>query len=57
MKVATLIDIQNADRTTIEGLYKEKLLKKGNVRTYGDYTGAKEADIEDIESTTRPLRQ
>lgn len=46
--VATLIDIQNADRTTIEGLYKDKLLKKANVRTFADYVGTQEADIEDI---------
>lgn len=48
MTVATLIDIQNSDRTTIEGLYKGKLLKKANVRTFADYTGAQEADIEDM---------
>jgi hypothetical protein len=48
MLVATLIDIQESDRTTIEGLYKGKLLKKANVRTYADYTGTKEADSEDM---------
>lgn len=48
MTVATLIDIQSNDRTTIEGLYRDKLLKKANVRTFADYTGNKEADIEDM---------
>jgi predicted ATP-dependent endonuclease of OLD family len=48
MRIATLIDIQNKDRGTIESLYKDKLLKKGNVRTFADYTSAQEADIEDM---------
>lgn len=48
MKVATLIDIQQNDRATVEGLYRDKLLKKANVRTFAEYTGAKEADIEDM---------
>jgi hypothetical protein len=48
MLVATLIDIQEAHRETVEGLYKGKLLKKANVRTFADYTGTKEADIEDM---------
>jgi hypothetical protein len=48
MRVATLIDIQTNDRQTVEGLYRDKLLKKANVRTFADYTGAKEADIEDM---------
>jgi predicted ATP-dependent endonuclease of OLD family len=48
MTVATLIDIQANDRATVEGLYKDKLLKKANVRTFADYTGTKEADIEDM---------
>jgi hypothetical protein len=48
MLVATLIDIQHSDRSTVEGLYKDKLLKKANVRTFADYTGSKEADIEDM---------
>ena len=46
--VATLIDVQSNDRDTIEGLYRDKLLKKTNVRTFADYTGNKEADIEDM---------
>jgi len=48
MTLATLIDIQEGDRRTIEGLYKSKLLKRANVRTFADYTGTKEADIEDM---------
>jgi hypothetical protein len=48
MTIATLIDIQASDRTTVEGIYKDKLLKKANVRTFADYTGTKEADIEDM---------
>jgi predicted ATP-dependent endonuclease of OLD family len=48
MLVATLIDVQDSDRATVEGLYKGKLLKRANVRTFADYTGAKEADIEDM---------
>ena len=48
MLVATLIDIQENDRATVEGIYKDKLLKKANVRTFADYTGTKEADIEDM---------
>ena len=48
MTVATLIDVQTNDRSTIEGIYKDKLLKKANVRTFADYTGTKEADVEDM---------
>jgi hypothetical protein len=48
MIVATLLDIQESDRTSIEGLYKGKLLKQANVRTYAEYTGTKEADVEDM---------
>lgn len=48
MTVATLIDIQSNDRATVEGLYRDKLLKKANVLTFADYTGNKEADIEDM---------
>ena len=48
MTVATLIDIQSNDRVTVEGLYRDKLLKKANVCTFADYTGKTEADIEDM---------
>lgn len=46
--VATLIDAQTSDKQTIEGLYKEKLLKKSNVLTFADFTETAEADIEDM---------
>jgi len=48
MKLATLIDIQQKDRQTIENLYKRKLLSQKNVLTFADFTGKKEADIEDM---------
>jgi hypothetical protein len=48
MKVATLIDIQKSDEKMIESLYKGNLLKKAHVHTFADFTGTKEADIEDM---------
>jgi predicted ATP-dependent endonuclease of OLD family len=48
MRVATLIDIQQKDRQQIESLYKRKLLRQQNVLTFADFTGSKEADIEDM---------
>ena len=48
LKIATLIDFQKKDRQSIENLYKKKLLKKQNVLTFSDFTGASEADIEDM---------
>jgi predicted ATPase len=48
MNVATLLDIQKNDRDLIEDLYKKKLLEKKQVATYADFTGATEADIEDM---------
>ena len=48
MKIATLIDIQASDKQKIDGLYKEKLLKKANVLTFADFTATAEADIEDM---------
>lgn len=48
MNVATLIDIQQKDKQTIENLYKRKLLSQKNVLTFADFTGKKEADIEDM---------
>jgi hypothetical protein len=36
------------DVQTIENLYKHRLLTKQNVLTYAQFTGAKEADIEDM---------
>jgi len=48
MTIATLLDVQAKDKTIIEGLYREKLLKKTNVLTFADFTGGTEADIEDM---------
>ena len=51
LNLAVLIDYQKKDQQKIEDLYKRKLLKKKNVRTYADYAqGAQgsEADIEDM---------
>ena len=48
LNVAVLIDYQKKDRQVIENLYKRKLLKKKNVFTFADYTGGREADIEDM---------
>lgn len=48
MTIATLIDSQAADKTKIEALYKDKLLKKANVMTFADFTQTAEADIEDM---------
>jgi AAA15 family ATPase/GTPase len=48
MNVATLLDIQSSDKQLIEDLYKKKLLSKKQVSTYADFTGAAEADVEDM---------
>lgn len=48
LNVATLLDIQESDRTQIEDLYKKKLLTKKQVATYGDFTKTTEADVEDM---------
>jgi hypothetical protein len=48
MTIATLIDSQTGDQKKIEGLYREKLLKKANVMTFADFTKTTEADIEDM---------
>jgi len=48
LNLATLVDFQKSDRQMIENLYKRKLLKKSNVLTFADFTGAAEADIEDM---------
>ncbi len=48
LKLATLIDFQKKDQQTVENLYKKKLLAKKNVRTFADFTGTSEADIEDM---------
>jgi hypothetical protein len=48
LNVAVLIDIQRKDADKIENLYKRKLLQKEKVRTFAEFTGTKEADIEDM---------
>lgn len=48
LKIATLIDVQKGNQQMIENLYKKKLLKKSHVLTFADFTGAPEADIEDM---------
>lgn len=48
MNIATLLDISADDKNTVENLYKKKLLKKKQVRTYGEYRGVDEADVEDM---------
>ncbi len=48
MTIATLIDSQVADQKKIEGLYREKLLRRANVLTFADFTKTAEADIEDM---------
>ena len=48
LNVAVLMDFQKKDQQTIENLYKGKLLKKNQVLTFADFTGASEADIEDM---------
>lgn len=48
MKIATLIDLQKADKQRIENLYKKKLLQKKHVLTFADFNGRDEADIEDM---------
>ncbi|QNI34971.1 ATP-binding protein [Alloacidobacterium dinghuense] len=48
LNVATLIDIQQKDKQSIDNLYKKKLLQQKNVLTFADFIGKKEADIEDM---------
>lgn len=48
LRVATLIDFQKSNRQMVENLYKKKLLEQSHVLTFADFTGAKEADIEDM---------
>jgi len=48
LKIATLIDFQKKDQQLIENLYKKKLLAKKNVKTFAEFTGTKEADMEDM---------
>ena len=48
LNIATLLDVQNLDRQSIEDLYKKKLLKKKQVLTYADFLDQDEADVEDL---------
>lgn len=48
LRIATLFDYQSKDRQTIENLYKRSILSKKDVNTYADFTGGKEADVEDM---------
>ena len=48
LNIATLIDLQKKDKQKVENLYKQKLLKKKQVRTFAEFTGTTEADIEDM---------
>lgn len=48
LNVATLIDFQKSSQQMVENLYKKKLLEKTHVLTFADFTGTKEADIEDM---------
>ena len=48
MNLATLLDIQDKDRQSIEALYKKKLLKKKNLLTYADFLDQTAADVEDL---------
>jgi len=48
LNIAVLIDLQAGDRQSIEALYKKKLLYKKKVHTFADFTGAAEADVEDM---------
>ncbi len=48
LNVATLIDFQKGHQQMMENLYKKKLMKKSHVLTFADFTGKKEADIEDM---------
>jgi ABC-type cobalamin/Fe3+-siderophores transport system ATPase subunit len=48
LRVATLIDFQKSNQPMIENLCKKMLLEKTHVLTFADFTGTKEADVEDM---------
>ena len=48
LNIAVLIDYQKKDQQKIENLYKTKLLKQNQVRTYAEFVNSDEADIEDM---------
>jgi hypothetical protein len=48
LRVATLIDFQKSHQQMVENLCKKLLLEKTHVLTFADFTGTKEADVEDM---------
>ena len=48
MNLATLLDVQEGDRQSVEDLYRKKLLSRKNVLTYADFLAQGSADIEDL---------
>jgi predicted ATPase len=48
LTVAAFIDFQKGDGQIVESICKKKLLDKAQVLTFADFTGTKEADIEDM---------
>jgi hypothetical protein len=48
LTVATLLDFQKKDQQRIEALYERQLLERSHVLTFAEFTGADEADIEDM---------
>jgi hypothetical protein len=55
LNVATLIDFQKSNQQMVENLYKKRLLEKSHVLTFADFTGTKEADIEEVDSCGKSL--
>jgi predicted ATP-dependent endonuclease of OLD family len=48
LTIATLLDFQKKDQQRIEALYERQLLERSRVLTFAEFTGAEEADIEDM---------
>ena len=48
MNVAVVVDVDRDNKDRIDDLYRKKLLRKANVRTYGQYVGQENADVEDM---------
>ena len=48
MNVAALLDTSRETQNVMKNLYKEKLLKERNVRTYAEFLDQGSADIEDL---------
>jgi hypothetical protein len=47
LNVATLLDLQKKDQQKIDNL-KDRVRTRGHVLTFADFTGTKEADVEDM---------